>query len=602
MTAAPTAAAARPRRRRRIAALLLLLAVLGLAGWVGPRALSAKRHLESARASLTAARAALQSRDLATARTAIASAGTDTSAARHLTDDPAWWLLGHIPLAGRSFAVVTGLSAGADDIARGVLPGVLAAVTDLDPHQLRHPDGSVDLPLLHRVRPALDVAAGAAGRADARVRALPDSLLPSPVAAAREKLLSQADELAGALRGAAEAVGVAPALLGEDRPRTYFVMVQQTSETRGTGGLVGGYALLRADKGRLRGASEGSNIALGAGPVVPPPPGVPQDYVDRYAARGGYNDWRNINLSPDLPTVARVVQARWRATHGGELDGVVAVDAIGLADLLRGGPPFDFGGGGAPVPVDQLPSYLGAGQYQGAQAQDQRKESLSKVAQAALGRLTGGGGDAFTELRGLADAVSSGHARMASQDPALQPALSRSGVDGALPAGPGPVAYPVLFNTTGGKLDYYLSRSVDYRSESCGGGRRVTTVTTRITSSAPASGLPPYVTIRVGDGSIGQSYTDQVDLSVYTTRGSRLLGATLDGRKLSPVFGQSDPVLQTGTEAGLPIRELLLDIAPGQTRTVVLHLDEPASAGPARVPEQPLATPLQRSVHLDTCT
>ncbi len=88
---------------------------------------------------------------------------------------------------------------------------------------------------------------------------------------------------------------------------------------------------------------------------------------------------------------------------------------------------------------------------------------------------------------------------------------------------------------------------------------------------------------------------------MYATRGARLVSATLDGRALSASFGRSDPTLQVSTEGGRPIWEVLADLAPGQTRTFVLRLLEPTAGGTPQVPEQPLGTPLKRSVHVPTC-
>ena len=38
-------------------------------------------------------------------------------------------------------------------------------------------------------------------------------------------------------------------MLGADGPRTYLLAVQQPAEARGTGGLLGAYAVLRAEQG-----------------------------------------------------------------------------------------------------------------------------------------------------------------------------------------------------------------------------------------------------------------------------------------------------------------------------------------------------------------
>jgi hypothetical protein len=188
--------------------------------------------------------------------------------------------------------------------------------------------------------------------------------------------------------------------------------------------------------------------------------------------------------------------------------------------------------------------------------------------------------------------VRTGHLRMASDDPALRPVLARTGVDGALPAGEAPVAYPVVFNATGGKLDYFLDRSVRYEAGSCSGDRRRAVITTTLTSQVPSTPLPPYLTIRIEDESVTQSRVNRVALMVYGTRGAKVVAATLDGEPVSAQFGRTETLLQVDEEAGLPIAQVYLDLPPGEPRTFAVELDEPIRSGAVRIPEQPLARPL----------
>ena len=403
------------------------------------------------------------------------------------------------------------------------------------------------------------------------------------------------------LVSADRALRLAPALLGQDRPRRYFVLVQQTAESRGTGGLPGGFAVVTASKGRLTVTNQGSNYGLREGPV-PPPPGVPADYVARYADLGAFDTVANLNLSPDLPVVARVLAARWLAQSGQRIDAVVAIDAQGLAAVLRGSGPLVLGG--RSLDPDALVDYLAVGQYrdfaprsasEGIGRTQARKDALEDVGVAAAERLSRGGGDAVSLVRGLAEAVGSGHARMASDDPALAPGLREAEVDGALPLGPSPVAYPVVFNSSGGKLDTFLHRSLSYTSLACDKGRRASRITVRLTSDPPATGLPPYVTTGVTGGVARQSLTNRVTLEVYATRGAVLGRAALNGKPLA------DDVLVPGTEAGLSVWSTLLDLPPGKERVLTLDLDEPWVAGEPRIPEQPLAGPLRTQVHWPSC-
>lgn len=577
----------------------MLLAALA---WLTVRALTVRSELAAARTDLAQARTALTEQRLDAADADIARAGRRTAKAAAAADDPLVRAAARVPFVGRSVAVVRGIAAAADEVARGVLPDALSTARTLDPAKVRRPDGSVDLAAVEQSRPRLAGLARRAAGLQAATHRLPTRGVVGPVDRARTQIQDQVDQLTGALRAASEAVDLAPALLGADRTRRYFVLVQQTSESRGTGGLPGGFAVLEASKGRLRVTAQGSNAELKNGDRVVPP-GMPADYLRLYGNQGAFTLWQNINLSPDLPTVSRVVAARWKHQSGQSVDGVIALDALALADLLRGSGPIDLGN--RTLPPDQLPDYLAIGQYREFSTLDRqgaRKEKLTLVARAATRRLTSGGGDNVELLRGLVHAVVSGHLRMASDDPALSARLHAAGVDGALPDGPAPVAYPVVFNGSAGKLDYFLDRSLTYTAAACNGATRRSTITVSLRNSAPARGLPPYLTIFTNVRGQQQSDMAAVSLAVYTTRGSEFAGAELDGTPISLARTRADgAVLRLASERGLPRWDVFLDLPRGATRTLILHLDEPLAPGAARTPEQPLARPLKVTSRVPVC-
>ena len=590
-------------RRRLLAALgLLLLLAVAASAWVGFRGLAARDELQAARASLSTARAALLDQQTDVARARMQDAGLRTARARELTSDPVFRVAARLPLVGRSVRVARELPRTADVVARELLPEALAVAEQVDPAQLRAPDGTVAVARLQQAQPRLAALAVRTAELVAEVDELPRARVLAPVARGRDDLADQLTELADATDAAAQSVALASPLLGADRPRRYFVLVQQTSESRGTGGLPGGFAILEARGGQLVVTAQGSNADLRNGPV-PVPPGVPADYVDLYEPQGAFAIWQNVNLSPDLPVVARVVAARWKQQSGQDVDGVIALDAIALADLLRGSGPIDLGD--RAIAPEELPDYLAIGQYREFTALDRqgaRKEKLTTVARAATARVTRGGGSTPDLLRGLVDAVRSGHLRMASDDPVLQPLLERAGVTGALPRDDAPLAYPVVFNGSAGKLDYFLDRTVSYTAGPCTGLTRRSTIRVGLRNDAPGSGLPPYLTIFTTVNGQKQSTLNGVVLAVYGTRGAEFAGATLDGEPVSPIeLRPGGPVLRQSTEAGLPRWHVFLDLPRGEDRTLELTLDEPLVAGAPRVIEQPLARPLRTTVDVPPC-
>jgi hypothetical protein len=597
--------AAPSSRLRRLwlpASVLLVAALLG--AWIGLRALAAKSHLEEARTQLSTARVALLDRRVDDARAAMASATRDTAAARSLTGDPVWRLSAAVPVLGRSLAAVRGITTAVDDLARQVLPPGLQAADTFAGEELRLPDGSIDLALVTAAEPAVAQADAALGRVDDRLGLLPTSGIVGPVRDAHTQLEGEIAQLASALASARQVVALAPPLLGADRPRRYFVLVQQPGESRGTGGLPGGYAILEADRGRVRVTQTGSNADLKNGDI-PVPAGVSEQFAYEYTGNLGFQLWQNVNLSPDLPSVARVVAARWKAQGGQDVDGVITMDPTAIADLLRGGGPVDVGGGTLVAPANMV-RYLTVDQYAGLSLRDQagRKDALSGVAQKAAERLNSGAADPGQLLSGLANSVRTGHLRMASDDPALRDGLAASGVDGALPAGDAPVAYAVVQNSTQGKLDSFLDRHITYAAGACRGVRRASTITVQLTNQAPPTGLPPYLTIRDDGGGLVSSVDSAVVLQTYGSRTATFVSAELNGRPLGePGFSEEaeEAELHEGLEADLPFWGLRVNLPRGVPQVLTLHLEEDVVPGVARVPEQPLVRGLTRTVTAPTC-
>ena len=585
------------RHPSRLTGWLLPTALLtvALAGWLGVRAVAAQQHLAQARSSLATARTALLDRRLDDAAVAMRSASSDTSAARRLTGDPTWTAAGAVPWLGRTFRSVRSLTTTADDVARQVLPPTMQAAQALTGDELRTPDGDLDLAPVLRAGPAVTAAGRHVQALDDGLAALPASGVLPVVRTATAQLRAQLGELSTAVAHARTVLDLAPPLLGSDRPRRYFVLVQQPGESRGTGGLTGGFAVLEADQGRVRVTQAGSNADLVKG-VVPVPPGVSAEYAYEYGGNRAFELWQNVNLSPDLPSVARVVAARWKAQSGQDIDGVIAMDPTATADLLRGTGAVDVGGGKLVEP-GALVRYLTVDQYAGLAVDGQaaRKDALASIARSAAERLIGRGG--LDQLvTGLTAAVRSGHLRMASDDPALGPGLAAAGVDGALPVGDAPVAYAVVQNATQGKLDSFLDRHVTYAAGACAGVMRDSTLTVELRNDAPASGLPAYLTIRNRDGRSTSSTDSAVVLQTYATRGAQLVSIDVDGAPVPDAAGLHD-----GLEAGLPFWSLFVDLPRDVTRVVTLHLREPVVAGAVRMPEQPLVRPLQRTVTAPTC-
>ncbi|MFN2539041.1 MAG: DUF4012 domain-containing protein [Mycobacteriales bacterium] len=579
-------------RNRRLLVLVALALVAG-ATWLGVRAYQAESHMSSARTAVEQARADLLDRKLDAAGTDLRRAASETAAAKHVTRDPIWRITSHLPFLGRSFRTVSALASASDTLTQDTLPTALREAERLDPKRLRRPDGSIDLSVLRSAAPGLRRAAQSSAEADAAGRRAPASMLLPGVAGARREFLASSSHLTSALVAARRAVDLAPVLLGDGVTRRYFVAVQQNAESRGTGGLIGGYAILQARDGRIRVLEQGTDRDLfGDTRAINPPADLPNGFTQAYGFYSVFSQWVNINLPPHLPAVASLIKAKWAARTGQQLDGVIALDGNALQDILIGSPPLRIGD--KTVQPEHLADYLAIGQYEGRSLDpvdtNERKDSLEEVAGTVLRRLTASGSDSDALIRGLIRAVRSGHLRMASPEPALA-GLHEAGVDGATPSGPAPVAYPVIYNAQGSKLDLWLHRTVHW---SCGSNGRVT-VTVDLRADTPAGPLPQYVALDVRQNpKVRVTRTDAVHLDLYVTRGARLVAASRDGTPLKPV------ALTHGVVDGLPFWGTDFELPPGQKHTFSLVLDKAGTPGDVRIPEQPLAQPLVRDVR-DRC-
>jgi hypothetical protein len=500
----------------------------------------------------------------------------DTRAARRLTGDPVWRLAAHVPFAGRSLRATAGLAAAVDDLARTTLPDVQAATTALSLRTLRPSGDRVALDPLAAALPPLRRVRASVAETEARVRALPASFVVAPVRDARRDFLAELASLRTAVTDATTAVGVAPSMLGRDGVRRYFVAFLNNAEMRGSGGLLGAYGILEADRGRLRMRTLGTNADLVN--TTTPATTLDADFVARYRRFAADSYWVNANMSPHFPTASAIWTALWARTHRGErLDGTIAVDPVALSAILGATGPATLPGGERVdarnvVPLTEQDAY-----QRFATDNDARDRYLQTVARAAYLEVVGAR-DTVALLRALATAAGSRHLQVASEHPDEQAMLAPTPIAGVLPETAAPFLEVTTQNAGGNKLDYYLRRAVTYQRVDAEHVR----VEVRLTNVAPP-GLPHYVTDRLDLPGLTAPVPGQqhVYLSVFTTAGSGLAGATLDGRAVT---------MESEVERGHPVLSTFLDVDPGRERLLVLDLTDRTS-GPPAVRRSPVVFP-----------
>ena len=108
-----------------------------------------------------------------------------------------------------------------------------------------------------------------------------------------------------------------PELAGFDRPKRYMISFQNSAEARGTGGILGAYAIIEVNRGKLEVIKASSNVGLQHLTTLPIKHS--DEYFELYGNNPGI--WQNANLSPHFPYGAMNYLELWRLQTGERLDG-----------------------------------------------------------------------------------------------------------------------------------------------------------------------------------------------------------------------------------------------------------------------------------------
>lgn len=398
------------------------------------------------------------------------------------------------------------------------------------------------------------------------VEEAPASTRFAQVDEARRLLADELGEVVPAIDDIAAMVEVLPELFGAQGERRYFLGAQNPAELRGTGGLIGAYAILTASDGEIE-ISPFSPIQTLPLDLFSEDVAPSEDFVERYElVIAGLGTWLNVNFSPDFPAVAQTIEAMYREAEGIRLDGVMLVDPFALQSLLTATGPVtvpdpEVGVVEADTVVDyvvnEAPLALGLG--------GERKEILGEAARAVLDEFLSGDVPGRRRIEALADAVSGGHVLVHAASPQVQAALSRIGVTGELPAPDQAVLGVAINNTALSKADYWLEQRLDWTITLDPDGTASATAVLELTNGIPADpGIPRYI---AGAGAEGLAFGESWP---FTT----LLCGTCD--MLSVRYDDPDGFgAPVDTEAGHTLVDVRPRLAVGETVRVEYRMELP---------------------------
>ncbi len=581
------------RRPLRWVVLALLAFLLVLGGWLGFNALTAKSSLEKARDSAQQVKEALLNGKSDEATQAADSALSYAQSARSATHSLPWNLAAAVPFLGGPFKTGQQISDVVVGLASDILQPAAKAGIGLSPSKL-YQNGRMDVQLLRQQEPELVTLSGSATRLDEQAAAIRSAGFVAPLNNARTQLRDQTTELASLLNNAALAARIGPSMMGADGPRTYLLAFQTNAEARGTGGLLGGFGILRFDNGRptVDALAPNTELISAVADIDLGP-----EFNRLYGPSRAYSDFRNSNQSAHFPYAAQIWKSMWERQTGVAVDGVIALDPIALSYIL-GAEGSVTAPDGQVVSQDNVVELTESTAYiKFPTDQEARKKYLQDIANAVVRKMTAEVKAPGKLLDALGRAASERRIMVWSSYAPEQTALEKTPLAHVIPEDDAPFAQVTINNLGGNKMDYYLRREIEYAADGCDGDMRNSTVTVRLTNTANNAKLPDYVAglngtptdfpIKVPPGTMVSS------VRVLATKGAILKAVTSNGERVLP---NAETV-----ERGRPSFEVQIVIPPGQSGELSFQLSEPTAAGEARVPTQPLVDTVSPVVSVPKC-
>ncbi len=440
--------------------------------------------------------------DLQAARESFASVGAE------LAGKPSWLfqvakaLPGSAGAAGHS----RDLAAAGEEMAAGG-EALSSSLTSL---QLQGSEPITDQ--LKSLRGQLEVAHGHLSRAADLLRGVPPEAVPEPYRerfGAVQQLLPTAVQT---LETFGQAADFAYGFLGGDGPKTYLIVSQNPNELRGTGGFLGGLAVVTVDRGAIQRLDMpgGGPYDLEAAQKVR----VAGPKPLRLLRDGGWYIW-DANWWPDGPTSLDKVEWFWKNSDGRPVDGVLAVGAHAFADLLAVTGPVDMPEYGKTITAENfIVETQESVELEYDREENKPKQFLADLAPRVLERLFKQRGPQLVSTLGsVRDSLASGSILLRLRDGDLQARAHAWGWDGALRPAEGDYAMLVDTNIGGGKTDGSIAVDVAHRAEVQADGSIIDTV--RVTRTH--RGTP-------GDHFTGVTNVDYMRL--YVPEGAELLSAS----------------------------------------------------------------------------
>ena len=539
--------------------------VLGLFLLVGALALlaipflKAPGHAQGAKTDLEAARTSLDAGDLTAAEASVESARRHADEVQDSVQGIGGDLWSLIPVIGQPVSDVRHLGNALDHLTSTAEIAVEAwpAINGKDATLFE--DSAVDIATLQSVVTAVSDASTHLDTAQLELGEVNHSAIGvgTRLAEASDEASAVVMPLAANARRADSLAQVLPELFGAEGERTYLLALLNPSEQRYSGGAPLTVVPMEVADGRLtmgeaRDTSDPDLYRVGR-----------WDKVEGNPFHDGKLRLSTATFAPDWSVSGEELLRGWARRTGQETDGLIAVDVVALADMLRITGPVQAPMYGQ-LDADNFTQKL-VGDYDTFPDNEARHDLNRAIVPVFAERLLAPG-QGLDKIESLRDSARGRHFALWMRDPDLQTAVADIGLAGDLSDTPHDYVAVFNQNTNASKSDFWQRRSVtsNVRLREDGSARVRLVVSVHNDS-------PPYADQLYGDPRGGSSRTrwNGMTLGAFLPEGVQITSATAAGKSLgTDVFDYY----------GRPFKLLRLRLPPTETREAVLEYDVPAAA------------------------
>ncbi|MFQ5879399.1 MAG: DUF4012 domain-containing protein [Dehalococcoidia bacterium] len=572
------------RSRKALAALLVAILIAVVAAWGVVHYLSLYRDLRAGEELLVRAADLLEGKSLDVSSEELEGLRGDVEeaearlqrAAGGLRSDPLLAITKRVPWLGDRVEAVEGVvNIGVD----GSQAAGLATAVLVELQRLRSDTNTTPLeqivPYLESIRPYMEGLEDKVGQMQLRRRELEQGALPSQLRERFSRLDGWLAELEEAVAAYHQAQQFFPGFLGHDRPRTYLVLSQDNTEIFPSGGFINPYGLLTVDRGQVQQLFFEDVFTLfqrwqtQGGGYIEPPTALKNHLLRDWSWGIGEAGW-----SPNFPTSARQSQYLLLEEAGTAVDGVIALDFVALAELVRIAGPVTVEEYGVTVTADNAYLTVMDEALQDLSQGKDRSILIQPLSRQLLERLDAIPPQRWTELLDVVQRLlEEKHLLLYFNDRDLQAVLDERGWAGRLRQSGSDYLMVVDASVNSTKLNLVVEEGIRLEVKLDAFGNAHNAVMVRYANNLPqwAQGRDPELVHRMmGEGMYGDY------LRLFTPQRSRLERVLEDGVEVG--------VEEIATEDGKTTFGRYFALPSGQRKEMAFYYVAPHVAETAEVP------------------